>query len=103
LFRTAAAFFIVGCILLLIYFGSGILFPLILAGLFAVLLRPIVKFLNEKLRIPSVIAIGITLVFAIAVGGAILYFMSYQISEFMNDLPTIKKNIQQNIWRLQSW
>lgn len=103
LFRTAAAFFIVGCILLLIYFGSGILFPLILAGLFAVLLRPIVKFLNEKLRIPGVIAIVITLVFAIAIGSAILYFMSYQISEFMNDLPTIKKNIQQNIWRLQSW
>ena len=103
LFRTAAAFFIVGCILLLIYFGSGILFPLILAGLFAVLLRPIVKFLNEKLHIPGVIAIVITLVFAIAIGSAILYFMSYQISEFMNDLPTIKKNIQQNIWRLQSW
>ena len=29
--------------------------------------------------------------------------MSYQISEFMNDLPTIKKNLHQNIWRLQSW
>lgn len=103
LFRAAAAFFIISCLVALIYFGSGILFPLILAGLFAVLLRPISKFLNEKVRLPNWLAIGITVVFAIAIVAALLYFMSYQISEFMNDLPTIKKNLQQNIWRLQNW
>lgn len=103
LFRTAAAFFIITCIVVLIYFGSGILFPLILAGLFAVLLRPLSKFLNEKVHLPNWMAIGITVVFAIAVVATLLYFMSYQISEFMNDLPTIKKNLQQNIWRLQNW
>jgi len=101
--RIAAAFFIVGCILVLIYVGSDILFPLILALLFAILLRPISKFLNEKLKIPNLIAIGFTVILALCVLTSIILLMSQQIAHFMNDLPAIKENLNRNIWHIQEW
>lgn len=102
-FRIAAAFFIIGCVLVLIYLASDIFFPLIMALLFAVILRPISKFLHEKLKIPNLISIGLTVVFAICLLSGILLFMSQQIAEFMNDLPAIKENLNKNIWQIQQW
>jgi len=103
IYSVAASFFIIGCIILLVYVASGILFPLILAGLFAVLLRPISKFLNKKMKIPNLIAIGLTVVLALAIGAGVLLLMSIQIGEFVNELPNIKRNLNQNISYLQSW
>lgn len=103
IFRIAAAFFIVGCILLLIYIGSDILFPLIMALLLGVLLRPVSKFFEEKIKLPKLIAIGLTVILGVCLVSGVLIFMSQQISEFTNDLPTIKKNLHSNIWKVQSW
>ncbi len=101
--RAASAFFIIGFILLLIYLGSDILFPLIMALLFAILLRPISKFFNEKLKLPNIIAIGLTVLLALFVMSGVVLFMSQQIAEFMNDLPSIKQNLNQNVWHVQNW
>lgn len=103
LLKIALSFFIIGCILVLIYIASGILFPLIMAGLFAILLRPISKFLNEKLRIPNLIAISLTVILALASITAIILLMSNQIGKFLNELPLIKQNLNKNIWHLQNW
>ena len=103
LLHIASAFFIVGCILLLIYFGSNILFPLIMALLIGILLRPISKFFEEKVRLPKIIAIGLTVILGISLISGILMFMSQQLAEFMNDLPVIKKNLHTNIWQVQNW
>lgn len=103
IFRIAAAFFVVGCILVLIYIGSDILFPLIMALLFAILLRPISKFFNEKLKIPNLIAIGLTVIITLCLMTGVLIFMSQQVAEFMNDLPAIKENLNKNIWNIQHW
>lgn len=103
IYRIAAAFFIVGCILVLIYLGSDIIFPLIMALLFAVLLRPISKFFNEKLKLPNLIAIGLTVIIALCSISSVILFMSQQIAEFMNDLPAIKENLTKNIWHVQQW
>lgn len=103
IFRIAAAFFIIGCILMLIYLGSDIIFPLIMALLFAVLLRPISKFFNEKLKIPDLISIGFTVLIALIAFSSVILFMSQQIADFMNDLPAIKENLSKNIWQIQHW
>lgn len=103
IFKIAAAFFIIGCILLLIYFGSDILFPLITALLLAVLLRPISNFFEEKIKLPKLIAIGLTVVLGICVMTGVLIFMSQQLYTFVNDLPTIKENLHSNIWKVQNW
>ena len=48
-------------IFLAIYLAQGVLVPLLLALLFAILLEPISKFLNRKLKFPHVIAVLVTL------------------------------------------
>lgn len=103
LVRTAAGFFIIACVLVLIYVASDILFPLIMALLFGIILRPISKFLNEKLKIPNFIAIGFAVLLGMSIIFSIFLFMSDQIANFMNDLPTIKQNLYQNVWKLQNW
>lgn len=103
LLKIALSFFIIGCVLILIYIASDILFPLIMAGLFAILLRPISKFLNEKLRIPNLIAISVTVLFALATIACVILLMSNQIGKFMNELPLIKENLNKNIWHLENW
>jgi predicted PurR-regulated permease PerM len=103
LYAVTSAFFIVACLLLLVYVASDVIFPLILASIFAILLRPISKFLHETLWIPNIISIGITVLIAIAVGAVVVILMSIQIGKFMNELPNIKENLNQNIGHLQNW
>lgn len=100
---TASSFIIIAAIALLIYLAHDILFPLIMALLLAILLRPIVRFFNERLRFPHVIAVGFTLLLAVGMVAGVLFFLSMQISEFMSDLPMIKKNLQQHWWEIQQW
>ena len=100
---TASSFIIIAAIALLVYLAHDILFPLILALLIAILLRPIVRFFNEKLHFPHIIAVGFTLLLAVGVVAGVLFFLSMQISEFMSDLPMIKKNLQQHWWEIQRW
>jgi len=101
--KVAASFVIIGLLLALVYLASDILFPLIMALLLAVLLRPLVNFLNTKLRFPLILANVFTLLFAIAILASLVLFMSSQISEFMTDLPGIKRNLSQHLYHAQKW
>lgn len=101
--KVAASFIIIAFLTALVYLGSGILFPLIMALLFAVLLRPFVHFLNTKLHFPHILAIIIVLLIAIGVIATLILFMSAQVSEFMTDLPGIKRNLQEHANHIQKW
>lgn len=101
--RVAAAFIVIAFLVLMVYFGSAIIFPLLMALLLAVLLRPIVHFFNTKLHFPNIIAIGFTLLIAISILTSLILFMSSQISEFMTDLPEIKRNLNEHIVKIQRW
>lgn len=101
--KVAASFIIVALILLAIYLANDILFPLFMALLLAILLRPVVRLLHEKLRIPHIIAVAFTLLIAVGVVFGILFFLSIQISEFMSDLPMIQKNLEHHLWQTQNW
>lgn len=101
--KVAASFIIIAFLTALVYLGSDILFPLIMALLFAVLLRPFVNFLNTKLRFPHIVAILVVLLLAIGVIVTLILFMSAQVSEFMTDLPGIKRNLQEHANHIQKW
>lgn len=103
LVNSAAAFIIIALLVLLVYYASHILFPLLLAALFAILLRPVAKFLQLKLRFPFLLSIGVAVLLGVALATGIVVFMSVQLSDFMNDLPTIKKNLLQNVAYVQQW
>ncbi len=73
--------------------GNSILMPILLAFLLAVLLLPIVNFLNLKLRFPNILSSTTAVIFFVALILGILAFISYEISDIANDFAEIRKNI----------
>lgn len=88
-------------IIAIFYYGQDIIIPLLLALLFAILLRPVVTFLNGKIKIPHVIAAIIAvLIFCLFFIG-VFYFISVQIGDMANDWGKIKQNLNTHFNNLQ--
>ncbi|CAM2941301.1 AI-2E family transporter [Flavobacterium frigoris] len=85
------------------YMGKSVLIPILLAFLFAVLLLPMVHFLNSKFRFPHVLAVSITVILFVSLIIAILAFISYQISDIASDFEDIRKNINLFIADIQRY
>ena len=88
-------------IFLTIYLAQGVLVPVLLALLFAILLEPLTKFLNRKLKFPHVIAVLITIFLFLAFFAGLIFFLSWQISDMINDWDIIKKNLFLHIDQVQ--
>lgn len=92
------------CLLIaLLYVGQTILAPLLMSLLFAILLRPVVRFLNIKLRFPHVIAVLIAVVIFVLLIAGIVLFVSNQIGTISNEWETIKSNLETHYHHLQKW
>ncbi|MDB5224297.1 MAG: family transporter [Chitinophagaceae bacterium] len=85
-----------------IYVAQEILVPLAFAVLLAVLLLPLVNFLENR-NIPRVLSIAISLLLAILFISAIIYFLSTQIANFVDDIPSIKKHLNDHWITVQRW
>lgn len=90
-------------ILLLLYVGKSILIPVLIALLFAILVRPINMFFRRRLRLPSVLASIVSVTFFVVIILGILTFISWQVSSFSKDWATIEKNITIHFSNLQSF
>ena len=90
-------------ILLLMYVGQGILIPVALAVMFAILLRPLVAFLETKLRFPQIIAVSMSVIFAILVVAGIIYFISFQVADIASEWEKIQSNLMLHYNHLQQW
>lgn len=82
----------VGIIMVAIYLGQDIIVPLALAGLLAVLLRPLEQGLI-RLGIPKLMAITLALTIAILIVSAVTVLISMQLAEFSDEWPKLKRNI----------
>ncbi|MFT4155433.1 MAG: AI-2E family transporter [Parafilimonas sp.] len=85
-----------------IYIGQEILLPLGFSFLIAVLLHPMEK-LFERIKLPRVIAILLSLAIAVAVLFGLFTLLTHEIGLFMNDLPAIEKNISSFLNNAQQW
>ncbi|GAB3703400.1 AI-2E family transporter [Spirosoma flavus] len=85
-----------------IYLGQDIIVPLAMSGLIAVLLRPIE---NRLIRwgMHKVIAISLALLLAIILVSAVTFLLSMQISNFADDLPKIRQNLNDAFHKIQQW
>lgn len=86
----------------LIYIGKDIIVPLALAILLSVLLLPFNAFLEKK-GAPRVLAISVSLIISITLIAALVYFLFTQITAFVDDIPTIKKQLHEHLLSIQSW
>ncbi|MEP7108520.1 MAG: AI-2E family transporter [Ferruginibacter sp.] len=89
-------------ICLAIFIGQDIIVPLAFAILMAILLLPITNFLERK-KVPRVMADIIAILIALLFISGIVYFLSSQISSFMQDLPSIKKHLADHWKTVQKW
>jgi predicted PurR-regulated permease PerM len=90
-------------ILVLIYFGQNVIVPILLSLLFAILLRPIVRFLNIRLKFPHVIAVLISVTLFVLLIAGIVLFVSNQVGAISNDWDTIKGNLTTHYHHIQKW
>ncbi|MCS3797394.1 AI-2E family transporter [Niastella sp. OAS944] len=100
--RLATNLFILCLLALIVYVGQGILIPIGFAVMLAMLLLPMVKWLVRK-GIPDIVASILAILVAIIFVSGIVYFLSAQIANFMEDLPAIKEKLQHHWISLQSW
>lgn len=77
---------------IIVYIGSEVITPLLLAFLFTVLLLPLHSFFQFKLRFPIYLASFLTVVVFVLCIAAILAFIAYQVTDIANDFGLIKKN-----------
>lgn len=85
--------------------GSGIILPLLFSTIFAILLNPIVMFLQKK-RVPRIIAILLVITVAMSLVAGLIFFLTKQVSLLSNMLPLLKtkSNIMaQQIIQWISW
>ncbi len=90
-------------ILLLVYIGQHILIPILLSFLFAILLRPVVAFLTNRLRFPHVIAVVTVVVLSLLVVISIILFVMWQVGDIAQDWSRIKQNFFIHLQHIQEW
>lgn len=100
--RLATNLFIICVLTFIVYVGQDIIIPLGFAVMLSMLLLPVVKWLVKK-GIPDIVASILAIIVAIVFVSGILYFLSAQIANFMDDLPAIKEKLQHHWTSLQSW
>jgi predicted PurR-regulated permease PerM len=86
----------------IIYVGQAILVPLAFAILLGILLLPVASFLERK-GFSRVMANLLSIFLGILFIGSIIYFLSYQISLFGKDLPSIKEHLANHLITVQKW
>ncbi|MEO7801584.1 MAG: AI-2E family transporter [Ginsengibacter sp.] len=85
----------------LIFIGKDILVPIAFSVLLAMLLLPINKKLERKTS--RVMAIMISLTIAIIFIVIVVYFFSTQIADFVDDLPTLKRQLNKHLGTIQKY
>ncbi|AEA45457.1 AI-2E family transporter [Fluviicola taffensis] len=87
----------------IVFLGSDILFPVILAFIFGVLIRPIDSFLQKKWRFPKILSVIITVAIAIVIFAGVLFLLGLQLKDFFSDLPKLEKNMMKVIHDIGDW
>lgn len=88
---------------IIFYYGRHILFPLLFALLMGILLRPVEVFFNNKIKIPRVPSIFISVLLAILFLSSIVLFISWQVGNIAHDWEKINRNILTHYHNIQYW
>ncbi len=100
--KLSFKFLVIFFICFFIYWGQDVLVPFAYAVLLALLLLPLTNFLEKK-GLSRVSSIGISLFISVFFIFGIFYFLSTQIANFVDDIPSIKKHLEDHYVSLQKW
>jgi len=85
-----------------LFYGQGIILPILFAILLAMLLLPATNFLSRK-KFPKPLSIIIPLFLSIVTLGALIYFLSSQVVNFLDDAPALRERIGEVSASFQKW
>jgi len=100
--RVVFILLLLGLTIAFLVIGKEILIPLTVAVFFTFLLLPLSQKM-ESWRIPRSLAIFISIVLAIAVFGALIYFFYAQVVSFADDWPELKENLNTKLEAMQAF
>ena len=83
--------------------AENIIIPLVFALLFSILLLPLAKFFEVKLKFGRGAACGIAVLLFIAGIAIIFYAIGSQISNLLQDWPLFRNQLQSSLGNLQKW
>ena len=92
----------IGLITLGIYLGQDIVVPLAMAVLLAVLLRPVEGWFT-RMGLPKVLSISLAVLLAVLILAGIAVVLSMQLSDFSDELPKLKRNINDSYRDIRRW
>lgn len=100
--KLAFKFIVIFFVCFFINISQNILVPFAFAVLLAVVLLPLTNFLERK-GFTKVLSIAISLLFSVVFISAIIYFLSTQIANFIDDIPSIKEHLVNHFISFQEW
>lgn len=83
--------------------GKDVMAPLVFSFLFAMLLLPLARFLENKCRLPRGLAAMLSVIVFTAVVAGIIYVIAVQAGTLADDWPQIKLQISHSIDQLHRW
>lgn len=83
--------------------GQGIICPLLIAMLFAILLRPVASFFQDRLRFPNALACLVSVFLFTLLFVSIFYFISTQVASMAEDWEKIKHNLSMHYQHIQEY
>jgi predicted PurR-regulated permease PerM len=83
-------------------YGQSIILPILFSILLANILLPMTRYLSNK-KFPKPLSIILPIVLSMLVGGGLLYFLSSQIMNFVDDVPALKERVNEVSHSLQVW
>ncbi len=103
-FYLKATVILFGIVLLvfILFKLQDILIPLAFALVFAILLNPVYVWIQKR-KISKILSIIITLLLALIVFGAIMFFLSSQIAKFSDSLPLLKEKYNSLTVQFEQW
>jgi predicted PurR-regulated permease PerM len=84
------------------FIAKDIIMPILFAILISILILPANKFL-ERFAVPRLLAIILTIGIGTGMLTLLIYFLSFQISSFTDDIPALTQNVNGHIKTLQDW
>lgn len=101
--KATQTLILLGIIFYVIYIANQLLIPLFLGLLIAVILFPLVRFFNQKLKFPNILAVGVAILIGLGLLVLLFFVLSQQFVAVFRDLPEIKHNLNIHLHALQGW
>ena len=101
-FKITVKLFLLALVIAFLIMAENILIPFAIAVLFTFLLLPVSEKL-EQWHFPKALAIMISIILALALFSAMIYFLFSQVLSFVNEWPALEKTISMKWENLQQF